>query len=82
MSNNIAGQKWGHLAEDEDVVGASTPDAGDDEDKEEGGVDEAEVEEDGGGQQPEDGVDELTHHEDGLRLHLVWVVNLTRAQYS
>ena len=76
------GKKKGHLAEDKDVVGASAPDAGDDEDKEEGGVDEAEVEEDGGGQEPEEGVDELTHHEDGLRLHLVRVVNLTRAQHS
>merc|ERR1711971_210270 len=70
------------LAEDKDVVGASAPDAADDEDKEEGGVDEAEVEEDGGGQGPEEGVDELTHHEDGLRLHLVRVVHLTRAQHS
>merc|ERR1719234_2842567 len=69
------------LAEDKDVVGASAPDAGDDEDQEEG-VDDAEVEEDGGGQEPEEGVDELTHHEDGLRLHLVRVVDFTRAQHS
>jgi len=65
-----------HLAEDEDIVGAPAPDAGDDEDEEEGGVEETEVEEDGGGQQPEDRVDQLTHHEDHLRLRLVGVVHL------
>ena len=71
----------GHLAEDKDIVGSAAPDAGNNEDKEEGGVDEAEVEEDGGGKEPEEGVDELTHHKDDFRLHLVWVVNLTRRQH-
>ena len=66
----------GHLAEDEDIVGAPAPDAGDDENEEEGGVEETEVEEDGGGQEPEDRVDQLTHHEDHLRLRLVGVVHL------
>ena len=50
--NNETGKNFGHLAEDKDVVGSPTPDAGDNEDKEEGGVDEAEMEEDGGGKEP------------------------------
>ena len=76
------GKTCGHLAEDKDVVGSATPYAGNNKDKEEGGVEEAEMEEDGGGEEPEDGVDELTHNKDGFCLHLVWVVDLTRAQYS
>ena len=79
--NNATGNNFGHLAEDKDVVGSTTPDAGKDKDKEEGGVDEAEMEEDGGGKEPHEGVDELTHHEDGFGLHLVWVVHLTRRQH-
>ena len=78
----IAEMKEGYLAEDKDVVGTAPPDASDNKDEKKGGVKESEVEEDGSGQEPEDGVDELPYHEDGLRLHLVRVVNLTRRQHS
>ena len=80
--NNTTGKNFGHLAEDKDVVGPSTPDSGNNKDKEEGCVDEADMEEDGGGEEPEDCVDELAHHKDRFRLHLVGVVNLTRVQHS
>ena len=67
----------GHLAEDEDVVGTTAPDASHYQHQQQGGVEEAEVEEDGGGDQPQEGVDELAHHKDDLGLHLVGMVDLT-----
>ena len=71
----------GHLAEDEDVVGPPAPDASHHQHQQQAGVEEAEVEEDWGGEQPQEGVDELAHHEDDLGLHLVWMVDLPRSDH-